>query len=78
MLNLYINQDEIKETIENDYSYLYIGGVMAVSFLIGPYIAVGSGIGSAGYLYYKNYYKQSVKPPKPVIEMSSIYICKNV
>ena len=51
---------------------------MAVSFLIGPYIAVGSGIGSAGYLYYKNYYKQCVKPQKPAIELTSIYICKNV
>ena len=78
MLNLYTEPDEIKETIEKDYSYLYIGGVMAVSFLLGPYITVGSGIGSAGYLYYKNYYKQSVKPHKQVIELTSIYICKNV
>ena len=78
MLNLYTPEIEHEKPIKNDYTYFYLGGVMVVSFLLGPYVLAGSGIGSFGYLYYENYYKKSIKSPKSKVELTSIYICKNV
>ena len=77
MLNLYVNQNEIIEKEQTDYTYLYLGGIIGISFLFGPYVAASSGLGSVGYLYYKNYSKQSIKTSKHDIELTSIYICKN-
>jgi hypothetical protein len=77
MLNLYVNQDELIEKERTDYTYLYLGGIIGISFLLGPYVAATSGLGSVGYLYYKNYSKQCIKTPKQDIELTSIYICKN-
>jgi hypothetical protein len=77
MLNLYVGQDEIIEKEQNDYTYLYLGGIVGISFLLGPYVAATSGLGSVGYLYYKNYSKKSIKSPKSEVELTSIYICKN-
>lgn len=53
MLNLY-SPESLEQTdhSKTDHTYLYIGGLVAISFLFGSQTVIGSTIGSAGFLYY--------------------------
>ena len=75
LINFYTDdfkEIEIKpEIVQESNDYLYVGAIISMSFLFNPYVVIGSGICSAGYLYYKNYYN---KPKRQAIELTPLFV----
>jgi hypothetical protein len=83
-IDLEANLDNSSKPVKTNSMYLYLGGLFATSFLLGPYAVLGTGLGSAGYLYYTGLYNPRIEnsgvnynKPAQIIELTSIFVVSN-